>query len=490
MLLRQATRNKDELHPLERSVLEYLRAKGLELKKGCYILIALSGGPDSVALFTVLIALKKLLEVSKYGVVHFNHKLRKEADDDEAFVRNLSSAFNVEFFSGSENVKDYAIKRRISIEMAARECRYRFFFALKERLRADYLAVGHTGSDQAEEVLLRLIRGTGPDGFSGMPLLSANGILRPLLGVFRSDVISYLSDLRMPYKVDTTNFSAPFQRNRIRHEVIPLLDEISGRSVEKIICRTAELFADDAGFIKSVVEQAWNEITTPSADKYKWSWDREKFRKSQIGLQRRLIRRLFEEAKGDLYGLSFEHVENFRRFIAEGHSGGRLELYGLSAVIEGSFVGFSIKKVEEGASTGYALVIPTTGRYHIEPTGDSLILSFLSQSEAMTLMDKGSTSEALFDADKLIWPLVLRFWQPGDRFQPLGMKGRSKKVQDFFTDEKIPLSRRHKIPILCDQEKICWIVGLRMDERARITESTERFLLVRHVKAQSPTIAD
>ncbi|SFM89032.1 tRNA lysidine(34) synthetase TilS [Thermodesulforhabdus norvegica] len=479
---RQATRSEAELHPLERAVLTYLSRRGIELKKDSHVLVAVSGGPDSIALLLVLIALKKLLHISRYGIVHFNHRLRKEADEDENFVRKLASNFGIDFYSGSEDVKEYALKRKISIEMAARECRYRFFFHIKAELKADYLALGHTGSDQAEEILLRLIRGTGPDGFSGMPVLSKKGLFRPLLGVFRSDIISYLNEMKATYRTDESNFSLRFQRNRIRHEVFPLLDKISGRSVERIICRTAELFTEDAIFINDIVEQAWNEISLFSARDRQWIWDRKKFCENKVGLQRRIIRKLFGEIKGDLYSLSFEQVENLRRFILEGHSGKKLELHGISALIEGNFVRFSDEISEKKPFPGDRQIIPSPGRYEIKSTGGQLILTLISQSEAKQIVARGNEAEVVFDADKISWPMVLRFWQPGDRFQPLGMRGRSKKVQDFFTDRKIPLSRRHRIPILCDQEKICWIAGMRADERTRITESTKRFLLARYTE--------
>lgn len=486
MRYRRALRTEEELYPLERQVLGLLKKHNILLGGEC-IIIAVSGGPDSVALLNVLLALEFLLGWPHYKVIHFNHLLRDDAHEDEAFVRKLAHDAGLEFYIGSEDVCSYAGRKKVSLEMAAREYRHRFFFEIKEQFNARYISLGHTANDQAEELLLRLIRGTGPEGLAGMPVCDDRGIIRPLLTVSREGILNYLDELKLPYRIDSTNTLPFFQRNRIRNEVIPLLRDISKRPVEKILARTAELFRDETQVIDAIIDDTWKKVSVTSSMSEAKVWDRKVFVNLPVALQRRLIRKMMKIVRGHTYGVFYSHVEAIRKLIAKSASGRQIHLYGLVIITEGNRVIFSREKSYIRFSPDY-WILPSPGRYQINLRGVPVLLSLEEFKDAEGVIVKKNPTESFFDADKIIWPLMLRFWQPGDRFCPEGMSGKSKKLQDFFVDKKIPVSLRHTIPILVDREKICWIIGLRYDERARVRSSTKRVLRVTYciLNSKSP----
>ena len=239
-------------HPFQRRVLNYIRQEQLIVGKDS-ILVAVSGGPDSVALLHVLVSLQAFCGIAQIAVLHFDHQLRGNASAaDRAFVEALAETFGLPFHPGSEDVRCYRQQHRISLEMAARACRHRFFKEALSQLQANRIALGHTANDQAEELLLRLFRGTGPSGMSGMPPKTPGGLIRPLLSTTRNEILTYLHDQQLSFREDLSNRDTANQRNAVRHIIVPAIEKHFHPQVVDVLCRHARLVKDE--------ESCWNEL--------------------------------------------------------------------------------------------------------------------------------------------------------------------------------------------------------------------------------------
>jgi tRNA(Ile)-lysidine synthase len=452
---------------------EYIRNHNLIANRD-HVLAAVSGGPDSVALLHLLVHLKTYFGIRRITVIHFDHKLRgEESEADREFVRSLAGSAGLDFHCGTADVCAHAGKHKISIEMAARDCRHSFFKEMKESLNADKIALGHTAGDQAEEVLLRIIRGTGPAGLMGMRPATSDGIIRPLLFAVRDEILDYLRSRNLPFRNDSSN-SEPFcQRNFLRLHVFPLLREKFHAEVVGTISRYAELAQDEEDWWDVQVKTAWEQVCPEQPDsilspKNLITLNLTELRKLHPALLRRLLRQGLGMVKGNLSGIQSVHLEPLLANISSDKPGKSIRFPGEVEAVQrdGKLL---IRRIDSTTQTPL-VEIPEPGTYPFGP----FIFRIGKSSELTCISAAHPESKRIFmDARKIEWPLLIRPWNPGDRFYPLGMKG-SKKLQDYFTDSKIPKEERNKIPILCDSEKICWVAGLRMDDRVKTgPETTE-----------------
>jgi tRNA(Ile)-lysidine synthase len=465
-------------YPFQRRGLNYIRQEELIASKDS-ILVAVSGGPDSVALLHVLVSLKEICNIGEIAVLHFDHQLRGDASaEDRAFVETLAKTFGLPFHAGSEDVRCYQQRHRVSLEMAARACRQRFFMQALSRLEANKIALGHTASDQAEEILLRLFRGAGPSGMSGMPPKSAGGLIRPLLFATRDEILNYLRDRKLSFREDLSNLDTVHQRNAVRHEVLPVLENHFHPKVVDVLCRHARLVKGEESYWNGLLTNLWRThcVAETSSKVVVRSQD---LLNLHPALRRRLLRLALERLQGNLQGVYAVHIESLCRLVANRVSGRSMQLPGeLRAMLEGEFLVLS-REFPGAAPTvveDYSQTISGPGSYqfsHFE-----LCLSLRdAPSPAGTISFPEHPGTIWLDSDAIKWPLSLRFWKSGDRFRPLGLRG-SKKLQDFFVDCKIPRSERGRALLLCDQEKICWVVGYRLDDRVKVTPQTKRILKI------------
>lgn len=466
------------VHPFQRRVLQYIQHEQLLAGRDS-ILVAVSGGPDSAALLHVLVALRERCGISRLTVLHFDHQLRGAASrEDQAFVESLATAFGLPFHTASADVRAYHHQHHISLEMAARICRHRFFREALDRLGANAVALGHTANDQAEEVLLRLFRGTGPTGMAGMLPKTGDNLVRPLLGVTRQAVLAYLRDQQLGFREDPSNLDPIHQRNALRHGIFPLLEKHFHPRVVAALCRHAELVKEEETLWRELSAQEWEAVCVSQTP----SWialDGPRLLALHPALRKRVLRLALGRMQGDLQGVYYRHLEALCRLLTHGTPGRFIHLpRGLWATFEGNSLTLSRQPQEAPfAATGVSKPIMNgPGRYHFP----SLTLSLTIQAppdipDLHAAPDPGHTVRV--DADRVQWPLCLRFWEKGDRFCPLGLGG-TKKLQDFFGDLKIPRRERHRIPLLCDREKICWVVGYRLDDRVKITPQTRRLLVI------------
>lgn len=451
---------------LQDRVAEYIIKHGL-ISPGDHLLAAVSGGPDSVALLNILLSLKANLGIDRITVVHFNHRLRgSDSEADCEFARGLAKEACLDFRSESKDVRSFASKEKISIEMAARELRHSFFKRISRELNAQKTALGHTADDQAEEVLLRLLRGTGPAGIGAMPPGTPDGLIRPLLFATRDDILEYLSAGSIPYREDLSN-SEPFcQRNLLRLQIFPLLREGFHHGISGTISRYAELAAEEQSWWAAQVQGVWKDLCSKQTED-RVELDRMKLKVLHPSLLRRILRHALLTVRGNLSGVGSVHLEPLMAALLADEGGKSVRFPGgVEGVQERDRL--VIGKIQPAVSALETVSIPGPGTYLF---GEHTLEIALLDARIPSDPTGNSKNLVLMDDAKIRWPMELRPWRPGDRFRPLGMTG-SKKLQDFFVDSGVPRAERHRIALLCDREKICWIAGLRMDDRVKVSAQT------------------
>jgi tRNA(Ile)-lysidine synthase len=465
-----------KLEPLLARATRYIIKNSL-ISDRDHVLAAVSGGPDSSALLSILIDLKDILGIERITVVHFDHGLRgDESNADREFVRTLAHSACLDFHCGTADVRSFAGSQKISIEMAARECRRSFLIGTATALNAGKIALGHTADDQAEEVLLRILRGTGPSGIQAMSPKTAQGIIRPLLFATRPMVLEYLRERGLPFRNDSSNFDPFCQRNFLRLKVFPLLREAFHPRIAETIARCADLAREEESWWASQIETRLRDTCLEFAEG-RATLDLERLKQLHPALVRRILRLALEKVRGNLSGVGLVHLENLVELVFSQMTGKSVRFPGgIEAVGQGAKLLIRPLKGDPPKDLEHeVLPIPGPGNY-----------LFGRYRFDIGLLDEIRTGcEPVFgmdcirmDADKVNWPLELRFRRSGDRFRPLGMTG-SKKLQDFFTDCMVPREERQKVPLLCDRDKICWVAGMRIDDRVRVEDRTRSILVVR-----------
>ncbi|MGA2026853.1 MAG: tRNA lysidine(34) synthetase TilS [Syntrophobacteraceae bacterium] len=455
---------------------EYIRKSSL-ISNRDHVLAAVSGGPDSVALLFILINLKDTLGIERISVIHFDHRLRgDESDGDREFVRALARTAGLDFRCGAADVRAFARSRKISLEMAARECRRSFFTGTAEELNAGKIALGHTADDQAEEVILRILRGTGPAGIQGMSPATAEGIIRPLLFATRDAVLEYLQERGQEYRNDSTNFAPSCQRNFLRLKVFPLLREAFHPQIAQTIARCADLAREEESLWASQIRTLWGDICLELSEG-RCALDFGRMKQLHPAVARRMLRLAIDKVKGNLSGVGLVHLEPLIELVSSGKTGKSIRIPG---GIEATRHGAKLLISSEECATPKGppddvLDVHEPGNYFFGKSG----FEFHFCDETKTCCGPDSGTDCIrMDSDKLKWPLQFRYRRTGDRFHPFGMIG-SKKLQDYFTDCMVPRQERQKVPLLCDSEKICWVVGMRMDDRVKVEAHTRQILVVK-----------
>lgn len=432
-------------------VRSYIKENRL-LKPDDRVIVGLSGGMDSMTLIDVLLSLGY-----NCMAVHCNFHLRgEESERDAAFVEQWCESAKVGLVSVDFDTYRYAAEHKISIEMAARELRYKWFEDIRKEHHADAIAVAHHRDDLAETVLLNLIRGTGIRGLSGISPKN-NSIVRPLLGVSRDEIEAYVEERKLPFIFDSSNSDDAFVRNFLRLNVIPLLEKINP-SVKNSIYRTAQHVGEARKIYDFYVENQKKAIFTDNRidiDKLKTTLSPATMLfeiLSPFGFNASVIEDIcqcLDSIPGKVfYSNDYRLIKDRKDLILDKISDENL-----------SQREYAIDKVSQEITDPIRLKI-----------------SFLSGNITIN-------KDARFlyaDADKLSFPLTLRKWQPGDWFIPFGMKGR-KKLSDFFTDRKFSLPDKENAWVLTSDEDIVWVVGERSDDRFKITESTENVLVMEFI---------
>jgi len=447
---------------------------------GQHLLVGVSGGPDSVALLSLLHRLARSWRLT-LTVAHCNYGLRgTESADDESFVDTFCRERQLPLVIHRPTVSTR--RQRSSFQAAAREERYGFMKRLAHKVQADHIAIGHTANDQAETVLMWLLRGAGMTGLAGMPYARIDRIIRPLLAATRDEVLAYLHHEGLTYRRDSSNEKLLYHRNRIRKELLPVMTRLAPAAVS-VLQRQADIIREDEQYMEEVTKTLVRTLVR-HASGGRQQIDRRAFTNLPITFQRRLVRALLRAHDDEKRPSSFHVVEWIRRVILKGKGGTQLSLKRAHITLDRSSAHFS---TEPGGDRGHridseqekkemlAVSVPSTVAW--AGTNQQIHVQLMTRRAADELGRFPSRRVALFDADRFSEPLVIRAWQAGDRFIPLGMKGKSKKLQDFFIDRKIERPTRGKVPLLVAPEGILWVVGMRQDERFAVHRGTTRCLV-------------
>ncbi|MBA7469569.1 tRNA(Ile)-lysidine synthase [subsurface metagenome] len=460
---------------LQQRVLDFIQENQLVSSQHC-LLVAVSGGPDSVCLLHILVKLREELGI-RLHVAHLNHQLRgAESEADAHYVSNLAHRLDIPATVEQRDVKAYQAQHHLSSEEAAREVRYTFLAQVAKSIGASRVAVGHTVDDHIETILMHLIRGTGTRGLRGLQPYSlwqssenSLTIIRPLLPVSRRETADYCHSHQLMPRIDASNLSLSPLRNRIRHQLLPLLESYNPRVTEALL-RTARIADDDLAFLDKETTRLWGKIVQKQGNTI--TLDKEGVLELPPALKRYLLRRAIEDLLGNLKDIESRHIEEIMDALTK-PAGKRLSLpSGLIFSIE--YNRYLISSEPAALSpfpvldSEFPLKIPgetVLPGWHIEAT--------ITSREQMTAKDEDFT--AYFDRDKTGDKLLVRPRQPGDRFQPLGMN-QPKKLGEFMIDAKIPSVWRQRIPLVCSPQHILWVVGWRIDERVKVTQDTQRVL--------------
>ncbi|RLC09490.1 MAG: tRNA lysidine(34) synthetase TilS [Deltaproteobacteria bacterium] len=445
------------------------------LDAGDTVLVGVSGGPDSVALLHSLVALRDTWSLDLI-VAHLNHQLRGVVSDREAaFVRRLAARLKIPCEISSRNVASYKARHRLSLEQAGRAVRYAFYDEVAARYRAKKIALGHQANDNAESILIHLLRGTGPRGLAGIQPIREGRIIRPLIEITRKEILAFLNQSGFEYVQDASNLDRRYLRNRIRNDLLPVLQENFNPKVVFALTRLASIVRDEEDFWKEQIENRLQDLLLKrTSDCITLSLP------GLIGLHPAFLRRLIREAvlllKGNLRRLGHLHVEAVCELIKKGPPSGRLNLpRDVLVVRDRDELSFLLGPLRPPPKFEYE--IDDVGTTFIREIGMLLKLSMHDAHDGKKVFhpQKSLSTAGFFDMDRISFPLKLRNWENGDRFRPLGMKG-FQKVKTFFINHKVPRKKRLQCPILLSEGRIIWVGGYRIDDTVKVTEQTRRLL--------------
>jgi tRNA(Ile)-lysidine synthase len=457
------------------------------LSSGDRVLVAVSGGPDSVVLLHLLHELGDEFQLC-LEVAHLQHGIRgEEAKEDARFVAELAESLDLPFHLKEINLPEMKSRAgKGNLEALARAERYRFFAEVIRARNLDKVATAHTQDDQAETVLMWMLRGTGMKGMGGMSprqqvrIADVDSpevltVIRPLLEVSKSEILEYLAEKGLTYRVDRSNQDQVLLRNWIRSELIPKIQERVDNSLAARLSQQAQLLRDEDVFLESFARGRFDAIHDPKG------LGRQALLREPRALQRRILRLWIEQARGHLRGIDFVHTDALLRLIEEGPVQGRLAIPGGWELVR-EYESLKLEKPSRGLKKicyDYPFEIGTTLCIH--EAGIEFRSERISRSQISL---KADLMEAIFDVSYLTGPLRVRNFRHGDRFQPLGMTGH-KKIKDLFIENRVPQSIRAKWPLLAMGEEILWIPGYGRSEAGRVAESTGSVIYLQAIPVET-----
>lgn len=459
-------------------------------QSGDSVLVGVSGGPDSVALLYVLSRLAPRFSLS-LGVAHLNHSLRQtDSDHDAAFVASLAKKLNLPCHIHQTDVRAYQRRHRLSTEEAARRVRYAFYDRIAAAYRFDKVALGHHSDDNAELVIMHLLRGSGPTGLAGIPPVRAGTIVRPFIEIGRAEIMDFLEANELAYVCDRSNQDPRFLRNRVRLELMPALKKAYNPLIAQSLNRVASIFRSENEWMEAMVTPLYDRALAESQEHRTILWA-SKLDNLPPAAVRRILRRAIAGVKGDLRRIGFAHICAVERLVAAGPNIGRLDLPDrISVRRENERLIFAKETMPLRSANGLrgkgAQWILPAPQFDYEITGPGIVrIPEVGQSfkfEALEKIDleeirQAGHSVAFFDMDKVLFPLQVRNCRAGDRFIPLGMTG-GQKVKKYFSDNKVPGPQRVRCPLLLCGGKVIWVAGYRIADGVKVQPTTRRVLKV------------
>lgn len=433
------------------------------------VVVGVSGGPDSMALLHILLSLKVEYSLELY-VAHVNHMFRgSEAQADADFVRETARQWDVPCFIINADVPARMITRGLSAQVAGRETRYQYFNHITAITGATKIAVGHTADDQAETVLMRFLRGAGPDGLAGIPPVRS-GIVRPLIHTRRNQVEEYCCTQNIDFRRDASNLKPVYLRNRIRNQLLPLLEGEYNNSLRKNLVNLADILQGE--------EDYWSNMVNLEFDRCVQHLDdgphilAAPFKQSALAIQRRVIRKLLTDMH--ISDAGFLHIEKLRELLTQGVVGQATDLPGAYFAIK-TYCSVVLKKKQSRTAIEptpqIALTLP--GSTYVPELGIVVQTTFVAQTD----VDTGQFGGFAFDWDRLNKPICVRTRRHGDMFYHNGI-GHRKKLKEFFINQKVPQDQRDKVPIVTHGTEILIVYGYYVDKRLLADKDTKSTLQI------------
>lgn len=468
---------------MDLNIIQNILLNECRLLKSQIIILGVSGGPDSICMLDLFDRLNFDIVIA-----HFDHAIRPGSVEDVRFVESMAKKLDKPFVTERNNVVAYANDKKLSIEEAARILRYDFLFKQAQIFNAQAVAVAHTADDQVETVLMHLLRGSGVSGLRGMNyhtifqhLDTHIPLVRPLLGVWRDDIEAYCEERNLKSVVDFTNQDTTYFRNRLRHELIPYLKEYNP-SVKSLIWNMSKNMAEDYAIIQQATRNAWKHCLKSHKDDYV-ELSLASIRGLRNGERRNVIRYALDHLRPQLRDIGFDAIERVVNFIDNPNRNAHMDVIDrVNIFIEGDSVyladwnaDIEEKQYPVMNNKGY-FILPRNGKVNLENHWYlTCEMGNLFEWNAIG-KDAINADHAWVDADMLSFPLEVRCWKPGDRFQPFGMDGKTMKLSDFWVNVKLPRRLRWTYPLICSEGHIVWIPGFRLSHIARITENTRRLV--------------
>jgi len=449
------------------------------LDRGDRLIVGVSGGVDSMVLLHLLNVIRQEFDLALI-VAHVNHGLRpKESELEAELVRKESERLGLTFEYVLFNVKEFQKAGGISLQDAARRIRFHYFNVLLQKYNANKVALGHNADDQVETVLLRLMRGSGLKGLKGILPIREGRVIRPLLEVGRREIESFAEEKKIPYLLDSSNLKENYLRNRLRLTLIPLIEKEYQSNFKEIILRTLAILREENDYLERGAEEAYHKIVQEEKDAL--SFKLSQYQSLHPAIQWRILQKMW--GRIDKRGMDIEVREGVEvvpvyKKLHQLCPSFLLELpHGVS--LEKRYDLVTMKKGWAKPVPPFEVELISPGRTYIEEIKREIVIEEASRNDMIKDLYK-LPDMALLDYQSLQFPLKVRNFRPGDRFQPLGLKG-TQKLKEFFIDHKIPKFERPRIPLLISGEMIAWIVGYRINERVKVTEKTQRVLKVQVV---------
>ncbi|MEQ8154144.1 MAG: tRNA lysidine(34) synthetase TilS [Clostridiaceae bacterium] len=462
---------------MKEKVIRYIYENKL-IEPGDRVLVALSGGPDSVCLFNLIWEMKEILGI-EIGAAHVNHMMRgKEADEDELYVREICKSRNIPCYFKKININKIAKEKGISSEMAGRDERYSFFSEIKEKYAYNKIALAHNANDQAETILMRLMRGSGLEGLTGIKAKRESIYIRPVLNCSRDEIEAYCEEKNLKPRIDKTNLENIYSRNKVRLELIPYIKENFNPDIINTINRIGKLLDKDNEFIQAHVEKALKKYCDFNKHLI---INKEIFEKEEAVLTRTIKKAVMIFSKKH-YNIEMKHIYDIIS-MQKNRSGNKIYLpHGLVAsnVYGDVEIKFSSEDEKRNIMENNILIIKeNVYNYSMEFNNYNVEFSILEKSPKMNFCKIDLVK--YFDYDKITGDIEVRTRRDGDSIRPFGMKGR-KKLKDLFMDLKIPREEREEIPLVCLNGQVAWVVGIRTSEDFKITKDTKNILKIKFTR--------
>lgn len=459
------------INSIENNFLKFIQQEKL-IKKGDGIVVGLSGGPDSVCLLYLLISIREKIGIN-IAAAHLNHMLRgKAADEDEEFAKRLCEKLNIEFFSKKVDINKYSKEHSLSSEAAGRKVRYEFFNDVMKKLNYNKIATAHNANDQAETVLMRMMRGAGLEGLCGIPVNRENKYIRPILFLKREEIENYCKEKGVKPRIDATNLERIYSRNKVRLDILPYMKENFNQDVIEAINRMSILLQEDNKFIDKEVNKIFNDkckIFNKSV-----TINKEVFLLEEAVIKR-VIRKSIEYVSGNKYDVELKHIEDVEKIQKHG-TGKRINLPNNLIAIN-VYGDIKIKYEQEVNSNNNVRIITKSELMDNVIVFNDFRMEFKVIDNNENINYNKNSFIKYFNFDKINKGITIRYRKNGDRIIPIGLNG-SKKVKDIFIDMKIPKEDRDSIPILEFDNNISWIVGIKQSDLYKIRKDTKKVLKI------------